>query len=476
MDSSFKTKTYEDACHHFVMSLNDCDNATATRIYTRFLKAGVTIDHKDHSYLDFEGHSYFPMNIAAERGSLELVQLFLRSRVSSTRETLTCAVKNRNKELIRFLLDYGADFFAFEESATETRSASIGVADRTPSLLSEAIRWGDTEILDLLEENDAWSRIVDKITLNREFEDVLIAASVRGKLTTIQNLLKYRPPNTYGRDLSDALVAAIYLNENAIILRLLDASANVNGGIYKESDTDAGTNEDFCGRSHRGPALAEALLQKNEQLVRLILDTDVDFDRSPASARDRSSKTPLEAALEWGNLSIIREVISLGVCHESGALDLSVRKRDLECTQLLLNAEVQISPNALTIAVMNNDIEMVEYVFSVGAQAADSWALYEAEALPNGLPMIERLLVEFARRYPYGSVGYGIGTFQKAIRRGNFALIKLLLEAKIIFKFENQTPRVHQGHPSRDYRSEPSEVTLLGVGNDAAPGVEPTQQ
>lgn len=145
-------------------------------------------------------------------------------------------------------------------------------------------------------------------------------------------MLKYRSPNTCGRDLSDALVAAIYLNENAVVLTLLGAGANVNGGMYKESDTDAGTNEDFYGRSHRGLALMEALLQKKEQLVRLILDADVDFDRSPAFARDRSSETSLEAALEWGNLSIIREVIFMGVYHESGALDLSVRKRDLEYT------------------------------------------------------------------------------------------------------------------------------------------------
>ena len=460
VDHSLKTKTYEQAWYYFVKNMGHCSNTTATRTYTKFLKAGVIIDHSLRFLFNYR--FYFPIDLAAERGNLELVQLLLRSGVSVTRKTLSFAIKGRNKELIRVLLDCGADLFAFEESATEHRYNSVNVPSPVRSPLSEAIRWGDTEILDLLEENGAWSRIVNKVTLNGEFEDVLIAASVRGELTTVQNLLNYRPPNFDGKDLTDALVAAIYLNKDEIALTLLDAGANVNGGMYKDSDMDAGTNEDFYAHSHRGPALVEALLQKKEKLVRLILDADVDFDRSSKSARNRSSKTPLTAALEWGDPSIIREVISMGVCHESEALKLSVKQRDLECTQLLVNAGVQISPNALKIAVVNNDIEMVEYLFSVGAQAADSDALYEAEALPNGLPMVERLLAEFARRYPHGSVGYGISTFRRAIIKGDLALIKLLLEAKIIFKIENQTPRLQRGTLSQDYRSQPREATLLG--------------
>ena len=396
LDNSFKTKTYNQAWNSFAKYLGHCDNATAAKTYKRFLETGVHIPKSgfepyfcepqapihgidDDLPPDFWGGR--PIDIAAERGNLELVQLLLRFLVPSTRETLTCAVRSKNKELIGVLLDYGVDIFDFKERTTEYWYSGDNVRDShlTPSPLSEAIRSGDAEILEVLEENGAWSRIVNRVTFDGEFEDVLLAATVRGQLNTVRKLLNYRPPNTHGLDLKDALVAAIYLNEDAIVLTLLDAGANVNGGFYKDPDVhaavgensdsassiDAGIYENSRERSHRGPALVEALLQKNEQLVQLILDADVYFSNDlHVPTREPAIMTPLVAALEWGNLSIIEEVISIGVGYELDALGVSVRTRGIECTQLLVNAGVPISPDALSIAVTNNDVEMVEYLFS----------------------------------------------------------------------------------------------------------------
>ena len=467
-NSSRKTGFYKQAGYQFVESMSDCDDATATRTYTRFYKGDVTIDHSDLSS--------FTLDTAAGRRNLELVQSLFRSCVSTTRGALTCAIRSKKKELITFLLDHGADVFAFEESATEPWYDSWKIPSPAPSPLSEAIRWGDAEILDLLEEKGAWSRIVNKATTPGEFEDVLIAASVRGQITIVQNMLHSRPSNTYGKDLRDALVAAIYLNEDAIVVMLLDAGANVNDGFYKASDIDAAVEEGsdtasnidagldmgFPNKfSHRGPALLEALLQKNEHLVRLILDADVDLDSINTLQRKHSSMTPLEVAVEWGNLPIINEMISMGAYKER-ALGVSVRKKDHECTQLLVNAGVQISSDALRKAVSNNDIEMVDYLFSVGAHPADSDALFDAAALPNGLRMIERLLTEFARRYPCGSLGYGIDTLQKAIGEGNITLIKVILDAKININFEHQRSQYNNELRSQHYKWQPNRITLLG--------------
>ena len=436
LDNSFKTKTYKQAWNQFVLMLmGECDNAMATRTITKLLKAGDTIDHRVPSTI----HRNFgvTLDIAAERGNLELVQLLLRSRVSFTLGTLTSAIRSKNKELIRFLLDNGADVVAFDESAHELWYNDGLHHSRAPSPLSEAIRWGDAEILDLLEEKGAWSRIVNEGTTQGEFEDVLIAASVRGQLTTVQKLLNYRPPNAHGEDLSDALVAAICAKEEAVVLTLLDAGADVNVGFYEPSKIDAAVIEGFDSASgidaemkkkfheyrfRRGPALLEALLQRNKQLVRLILDADVAL----------RGATLLEAAVEWGNLSIIKELISMGNYVGGPALEVSVRKRDINCTQLLLDAGVEVSSEALKAAVTNNDIEMVEYLFSVGADPADSDALFHA--LPQGLPMIERLLTVFARSYPRGKSEYGWSTLQKAIRDGNLVLVEILLDAKIGLK------------------------------------------
>ena len=468
LDNAFKTKTYDQAWHQFARDFTKkCDNATATTIVTTFLKAWVDIDHSPSPTLHYQ--LTLALESAAQRGNLELVQTLLRSHVCYTRRTLICAIKSRNKELIRFLLDNRADADACDESATEYRYESV--AQPAPSPLSEAIRWGDAEILGLLERKGAWSRIVNKVTVRGEFEDVLIAASVRGKFTTVQKLLKYRPSNTYGNDLSDALVAAIYLNKSAIVLTLLDAGANVNGGLYEVSDIDTAVTQGFDSASgldagmdrgfrenRRGPALLEALLQKNEHLVRLILDADVRLDEVDHRKSELQPMTALRAAVEWGNIPIIKDLISMGIPMASEAVEVSIKKRDIECTQLLVRAGVDTSW-ALISAVTNNNIEMVEYLFSVGAHPDNSRALLEAEALSDGLPMIVRLLTEFARSYPHGKPGYGGDAFQQAIRKGNLALIKLLLDAKIIFKFEKELPELY----ASPYRlSQPSSLTLLG--------------
>ena len=479
LDHAFKTKTYDQAWDRLAPDImNNCDNATATRIVKRFLKAGVTIETMEHSIdVDFtmSWKLHTTMDIAAERGNFEMVQLLLGSRVSSTKTTLTCAIRSRNKELVKFLLDDGADVSSFEESAIEHPYDSEEVPFPAPSPLSEAIRWGDNEILELLKAKGAWSRIVKKVTAFGEFEDVLIAASAQGQLTTVRELLNYRPPNTLGKDLSDALVAAIYLNEDAIALALLDAGANVNGGVYKASDIDAdgkegfdsapsidaGMDKDFRECSDRGPALVEALLQKNEHLVRLILDADVDLHSMIFNRRKPSISSALEAAVDWGNIPIIKELISMDISMPSEAVRLSIKKGDIECTQLLVNAGVNTT-SALIFAVTNNDIKLVEYLFSFGADPANSKALVEAEALPDGLPMIERLLTEFSRSYPCGMPGYGCDTFLRAIRKEDFALIKLLVDAKIAINFALQSESSEEDFEDEKYGFPYSRKTLLG--------------
>ena len=464
LDHALKTMTYDQAWYELSpYILQNSDNATVTRTVTRFLKAGTVIDSSDYGR--------FLIDVAAERGNFDLVQLLLRSRVSSTRQTLSCAMRSRNKELIKLLLDDGANVSTFEESATEHGYGIERVPSPAPSPLSEAIRWGDREILDLLEEKGAWSRILNSVTEFGEFEDVLMAACVQGQLTTVRELLDYRPPNTFGDDLSDALVAAIHLNEDAIALSLFDAGASVNGGSYKARDLDTvgkevfdsassidtGTDEDFRKCSHRGPAIVEALLQRNEHHVRLILDSDVNFHLPGKS----STYNALEAAVEWGNIPIIEDLISMGIQMPSEALRLSIKKGDIECSQLLVKAGVDMT-SALIFAVINNDIELVEYLFSVGADPANSKALLEAEALPDGLPMIKRLLTEFARTYPRGRFGYGCDAFLRAIRKENFALIKLLLDAKIDVNSDSYLGPSRDGFEDDENDLQFSEMTLLG--------------
>ena len=98
--------------------------------------------------------------------------------------------------------------------------------------------------------------------------------------------------------------------------------------------------------------------------------------------------------------------------------------------------------------------------FPVGADPANADALFQAEALPNGSPMIERLLNEFSRRYRQGRLVYSGDILQKAIRLGNIALTKFILDAKIYIDFEHQRPNSNE--KSHFQAWQPSSVTLIG--------------
>ena len=454
VDNAFNTKTYDEAWYQFFVHVTtECDNATATRIVTRFLEVGVAST----------------LNSAAQRGNLELVQILLRSHVPLDRDTLTCALKSRNKELIRFLLDNGAVAGASDGNGDWPWSLHCEMSP-TPSPLSEAIRWGDAEILKLLEQRGAWSPIVNKTTSLGKFKDVLIAATVQRQLAVVHELLNFRPTSFHGEDLGDALLTAIYAKEETIVLALLEAGADVNavadsndrmyhdlssdtaaiGSVDSSSDIDVMINVPFGERPPKGPALVEALLHKNEQLVRLILDADVNFAKGDA----------LRAAIQWGNLSLIKELIWMGIDVGEAALEVSVEKKDMKCTQLLLDAGANVNckctgSSALRAAVSNNDIGMVDYLLSVGANPADSEALFQA--LSQGLPMVERLLTAFSRSYPRGKPGYGLTTLCLAIQEGNSALIELLLNAKIHIKIMCQ--RTHFSDHNYDDRP----MTPLGA-------------
>lgn len=448
LDTAFKTKTYEQAWFRFVECLSDFNNSMATRLYTRFLEEDVIVNH--NIQLNIHGKNYLLIDFAAQCGNLELVQLLLRSRVSSTSKTLACAIGSRNKELVRFLLDHVADFFDFEESATEDWYDGEKFSSPPRSLLSEATRWKGAEALDLLEKDGACSQIVNNVTDPWKFEQVLTAASVRGQLPIVQKLLSSRPPDARGEDLGNALLVAISANDEAIVLALLNAGADVNQAYNgrdavfgKASDLIGGTNKDKC--LYFGvKALELALGQKNEKLVRLILDADVDIGFGAKSGdhsdrRDVSDFGALELAVKWGSIPIIRELISMGISMKGSALAISIQEKNTECMYLLLNAGAEVSSEALKAAVTNNDIQMVEYLLSVGADPANTEAL--DEALPHGLPMIETLLTAFAGRHPHGKDGYGIDAFIQAIQKGDSALVKVLLDANVnvqtLFRLEH---------------------------------------
>lgn len=239
-------------------------------------------------------------------------------------------------------------------------------------------------------------------------------------------MLNLGSPNVTSRVLGEALIVAIHANQEAVALVLVDAGADVNVGSV--TVTCINTNKN----AHRRPALLETLRQKNVKLVWLILDADVVID----DPRENF----LVEAVNWGNHDIIGELIAKGADvnafdknHNCTALVRSVDIKDTKMTYLLLDAGADMNAGpgktALTAAVTNGDIEMVEHFLFIGADPGDSLALLQA--LSHGTPMIKKLLRAFKERYPHGKKGYGCRALQKAIREQNIPIIELFLKAKI---------------------------------------------
>ena len=383
------------------------DNETATRTIIKICKIHAdSIEGVAPTFNEYLGPT---LDTAAKRGNLDLVQFLLRSCVPSSQVTLLNAIRGKDKDIIRLLVDAGVEFLRSDDYLA----------------LAEAIRWGDVEILDLLEHKGAWSWIGAAKENRAAFRSVLQAASDVGQLTIVQKVLDHRPTYTTGLDLNGALESAILANQEAVALMLLDAGADVNEGIPEDRRLVTSSR-----------TLLWALHRKNANIVWSILEADVDI----------KSEDLLEA-VEWGNHSIIEEMISMGVDvnasnedDECSALVISVEEKDTKSMQLLLNAGANVNSvgqggrgglrkTALTAAVTNGDVEMVEHLLSIGADPYDTWAL--SQALSQGMSMIEKLLTAFNRRYPHGRIGYGGDALIVAIWERDYELFEILLQARI---------------------------------------------
>ena len=405
IDSCVKTKPLDLLRSGVAMAVTGTfENEMAARMVIGIFEAGA---HAVHG-IDSESRRLQTgtLDIAAECGNLALVQFLLRSGVQPDAGTLTRAIKGRNKDLVRFLLDAAVDVVSLDDYGA------------TP--LSEAIRSGDAEIMEILGHKGAWSQIGEK----SQFEAALIAASGVGELDIVRRLLAVGADTT-----ADALVAALGAavceDQETVVALLLDASTNVVPWTDRIEEN----------------ALFIALERRNAKIVRLILDAGLSFENLDLGFA-------LAESVEWGKHSIIEELIAIGAnpngcknffspSYRETALTISIRKKDTISMQLLLHAGADVNYGthlnnlitALWAAVASGDIEMVEHVLSIGADPDDSEAL--KVALPHGKLMIEKLLTAFIIRYPHGRSDYGCKALGTVIFEGDLNLVEFLLRAKI---------------------------------------------
>jgi ankyrin repeat protein len=371
------------------------DDQTSMNVINIMLNVGADLNY----HVENSGGARRVIDVAAQRGNIDIVKLLLNSGAKMTGDTLACAVASGNEGLIRFLLNEKADI------------NSIGSLGITP--LAAAIRLKNDEIVKLLVDQKALTNLRDK----KHFSAALKAASEVGDTTWIDYLVHFGG-DVGPEDLGYALVIATRDGRDEAAKLLIDAGANAN-------ISSAGS----------GPPLYEALKRRNAALVLLLLDADADpnCNHGPPS---------LQLATAWGDASVVKALIfaganvnDLGNWHGSKtALTIAVKRKDAELVQVLFDAGADINNHearrfggtALEAAAQNGDMNMARKLLDRGADPNDSEALSEALAHPRELS--DLLIERYRARYPVMQPGYGSGVLQEAIKRGDQPVVESLLE------------------------------------------------
>ncbi|PSN59534.1 ankyrin [Corynespora cassiicola Philippines] len=349
-------------------------------------------------------NGYSIIELAAERGFLRLVQQLVNEGAIVTTDSLPCAVKSQNVDLVAFLMEKGAKINA--------------VSRRLGSPLAAAVRSRNPDMINLCIRNGALSHILE----GGQLSSLLEAASAAGSVEWIEYVMELggdvRPA-----DLGLALVMAIRDGHEEAAERLIKAGA----------DIDVTTD-------HLGPPLFEALKRRNEKLVLLLLEYS-------ASASYAIREPTIILATQWGRRDMVEELIKAGAevnaCCISrdgpsvfkNALAFAIENHDDDMVECLLGLGVDINHpesrrsryTALRVAAQNQDRRMVHYLLERGADPNDSDALFASAS--GDLDIFKTLLDSFCNRYPAGSrpKKYGSATLSKAVKEGKENLVKLLL-------------------------------------------------
>jgi hypothetical protein len=221
----------------------------------------------------------FTLDMAAEQGHLALVKALLKSGTIPTAICLCRGIKSGDKELVRYLLDAGADASAHCSTRVVT---NYGLGDGTwllprgilPSSsphpyttpLAEAIRLGNVQILETLRSRGSWLRIEEK----SRFSAALTAAIEVGDIRCVRELLGIHSehelldmePILDGEGLLDLLLSAVLDNQEEIITMILD-----NGATAIQSKVT-----EIFWSTNVNPGIADLRTHQSNRLYRMPLE------------------------------------------------------------------------------------------------------------------------------------------------------------------------------------------------------------
>ena len=338
------------------------------------------------------------IDVAAQRGSLEMVKVLLNNRASLSSDTLTYAIASTNEDLIHFLLERGADI------------NSIGFLGITA--LEAAIRVRNDRIIGLLGERGAFVNLKDP----KHVSAALMAASKAGDVAFTKHLLQLECQISPD-DLGHALMEATRSGFEEVAMVLLDAGANTHSSLVYALEV--------CS-----PAFVLALLDGG---------ANPDCNYREVS---RSGVTPIQIAIEKGDRSAVEALLFAGADVNKAldlkntemvtALTLAVAQEDYGLAQLLLDSGADINSRdidlvtALDAAAANGDLRMARFLLDRGADPHDSKALGKARV--KNRELFDLLIQEHKAKYPMGRKGFGSGALAQAIETCDDCDVRMLLE------------------------------------------------
>ncbi|KAJ7763139.1 ankyrin repeat-containing domain protein [Mycena maculata] len=357
------------------------------------------------------------------RGNTQIV----RVRKATDRFTLLhAASKSRSKDLVKFLLDNGAEVNAANQDGQ--------------TALDIAIQSGDAETVRVLLEKGATDA-------QEGYNSALCSASKSGCIDIVQLLLaKGTEVNGSGAFLGDALRSASKCGYIDIVQLLLAKRTEVNtpvaflrdaleaayqGGhvdivqlLLEKGPTDVqdGYTIELCKASERGYI----------DIVQLLLDNGADVN-----AESGYYGAALQRASWYGHTDIVQllldndaDINAEGGSEYGSALQAATWHCHTDIIQLLLkhganiNAEDGFHGNALRIASGSGRLDVVRLLLEKGATDVHFGGLCSAS--DRGHIAIVRLLLDHGAANTTG--GFPGGALQAASREGHRDIVQLLLE------------------------------------------------
>lgn len=399
--------SYTSEAHSIIQDAVRLDDELATTVVVHIVQACYQTNYGKCSEV-YSSILQESMKLAATRGYSRLVA-FLVDHVADKGPALAGAVRSGKRDVIELLLEKGAN-----------PDAPECIIDRlydffptTP--FAEAIRAKDDELICYFHGLGATSQISEE----GRFEAAIYAASEAGKLTYVNELMQMAP-GMEGKVLNSALRISIRKGYEEVALTLLKAGADVNWRWDRRKSRD-----------DVSPVLREALRQKNKTLVLKIMECDADINI-----------LSMEAAAEWGDVSIIENLLSMGadINHflDSGvgtAVTVAVRAKNRPLVEFLVENGARLDLpvdsgkcSSLMAAISNEDIDMMRYLLDLGADPSCSSAINEA--VKKGGEILAIVLDAVRIKFPMSIKDLGAEALQSAIEKDDVELVDILLEAK----------------------------------------------